>query len=231
MNKLHEALHKARLLLSKVKLTKEPLSDDSTIQYDGDKVEVGAAVYAIDAVGDQSVLPDGSYKTKAGVAFVIKDGVVESVDDSGAKKEDASKDEPVVQTQSKETPIIVTQADKSASGTTETPAAEPADIANTAFTLEAIGALIDKKLLPVWDVINAMQSTVAGYPAMWSKETTETQKVLSTVIDSVVALGKMPDGKQIEEEVGGFKKVPKEIKDSRAYKVMQALHTIRTEKK
>lgn len=80
--KLSEALKKAKAILSAVKLTQEPLIDNSLIQYDTDEITQGEVVYLCDGAGDWSILPDGKYQTKQNVKFVITDGIVTSVDNS-----------------------------------------------------------------------------------------------------------------------------------------------------
>jgi hypothetical protein len=78
--KLKDFLKQAKALFSSVKLTQEPLIDQSLIQYDGDELEVGSLVYLVSGAGEYSILPDGGYETKRGLRFVIKEGVVVSID-------------------------------------------------------------------------------------------------------------------------------------------------------
>lgn len=84
MGKLLIALKKAKAIISSVKLTQEPLVDGTLIQYDTDSIELNEPVYLCDGASDWSLLPDGKYKTKNGVEFVITDGVVAGVDSSAS---------------------------------------------------------------------------------------------------------------------------------------------------
>jgi hypothetical protein len=88
---LLQAIKKAKALLSSVKLTQEPLLDNSLIQYDTDQITEGEVVYLCDGSNDWSVLPDGQYETKSGIKFVVTDGLVTSVDTSGYKAPEAQK--------------------------------------------------------------------------------------------------------------------------------------------
>lgn len=222
--KLLDAIKKAKALLSSVKLSQEPLEDGSLIQYDGDMVTVGEPVYLVDAAGNTSVLPDGEYVAKTGLKFVVKDGVVESIDKTNYK-EPEKEEEPKQQAQQQSSQKV--KAEEIPSGTTETPEdeveeeAKPEDVASTAFTLEAIGHIIDKKLLPVWDAINAIQNCIVSYPALY-KSHKETLDAVEQIAESVTKLSKEPAAGSIEKQVNPFKKVPAELKESRAYKILHS---------
>ncbi len=224
--KLEQAIKKIKFLLSSVKLSQQPLEDGSLIQFDGDSPEKGSEVYLLDSAGNTSLLPDGSYKAKSGLAFTIKDGKADSVDTTNLPAPAKEEDKPKAQAQSAEVtePTEVKQAEDSASGTTATESTtQPEEVASTAFTLEAIGLIIDKKLLPVWDAIAAMQSSMGNYPAYF-KAQQETVKVVEEISTLVTKLSELPAGTPIEQEVNPFKKAPKDIKDSRAFRITQSLN-------
>lgn len=81
--KLDLALKSVKALLSKVKMTQEPLSDGSLIQYDTEEIEQGEPVYMCDGAGDFSILPDGDFITKSQVSFKIEAGKVSAVNKIG----------------------------------------------------------------------------------------------------------------------------------------------------
>lgn len=87
---MKDAIRKARAIFSQVKLTQEPLSDGSIIQYDTDTITIGEPIFLMDPQGDFSVLPDGDYKTKNNASFTIKDGVCSAYTPSMSTSEDDS---------------------------------------------------------------------------------------------------------------------------------------------
>ena len=127
-------------------------------------------------------------------------------------------------------PKPVEQADVPAPVDTPAPTAEPApseepnpaDVVNDIFTIEAIGNLIDKKMLPVWDAINAINNCIMNYPAMY-KAHEETVKVVEELSKTVTKLSKEPNGKPVEKSVNPFNTVPKDIKETSAYKIMHGI--------
>lgn len=98
---LKVALSQIAGILKQVKLTQEPLTDGSLIQYDGeDGIKEGQPVYLADGAQDWSLLPDGSYKTKDQVNFTVEGGLVSAVNAIGEIK-DTTASGPVKQAQSK----------------------------------------------------------------------------------------------------------------------------------
>lgn len=223
-------LKRAKQLLSSVKFTNEPLVDGSLIEYTD--LKVGGDVLLLDAAGNVSVLADGSYKAKSGLQFTVKNGVFASVDTSKIKKQESSKNpKPQAQAEAEE-PEEDKPEDEKPEGEESEPASEeepkedekeeeasPEDVANSAFTIEAIGSLIDKKLLPVWDAINAINNSILNYPTFY-KSHEETVKVVEELANTVTKLSKQPSANPIERQVNPFTKVSRDIKDNPAYKIL-----------
>jgi len=218
-------LKRAKQLLSSVKFTNEPLVDGSLIEYTN--LEVGGEVVLLDAAGNASLLADGAYKAKSGLQFTIENGVfasiekasVQSIPVENPKKQAQAADSPEDVPAEPTTGDTVTEVEQADVPTEDT--SSPADVASSVFTLEAIGALIDKKLLPVWDAINSIQNCIVSYPAMY-KSHEETLKAVEEIADTVTKLSKAPSSAPIERQINPFTAVPKDIKQTAAYKILSS---------
>lgn len=54
-------------------------TDKGLLSFDGEELEVGVSVYAVDENGNESKPEDGEYKADDGTVYVIKDGKVEEI--------------------------------------------------------------------------------------------------------------------------------------------------------
>mgnify|MGYP000055611291 FL=1 len=86
-------------------------SGELDIQFDGESLEVGTAVFLI-ADEEKVSLADGSYKIDEGGEIVVKDGVVESMSEAEAEEEVAPDAEEVVEAELEEEVIEEVNADK-----------------------------------------------------------------------------------------------------------------------
>lgn len=230
-------LKRAKQLLSSVKLTREPLIDGSQIEYSS--LEVGDDVVMLDAAENASLLPDGSYKAKSGLAFTIANGVFASVDTSAVQKTiETTKPIPQAQAKADEKKDESTSGD-TATGSTETKQAETVveqsedtststdEIASAADDMAEDAALIDLKLKPLWDAIKSIQDSIYSYPAFF-KSHQETLKAVEEISETVIKLSKLPAGSPIETEITSFRKniVPQEINNTKAFRMAQAFNKL-----
>jgi hypothetical protein len=86
-------------------------SGELDIQFDGESLEVGTAVFLI-ADEEKVQLADGSYKIDEGGEIVVKDGVVESMSEAEAEEEVAPEAEEVVDAELEEEVIEEVNADE-----------------------------------------------------------------------------------------------------------------------
>ena len=86
-------------------------SGELDIQFDGESLEVGTAVFLI-ADEEKVSLADGSYKIDEGGEIVVKDGVVESMSEAEAEEEVAQEAEEVVDAELEEEVIEEVNADE-----------------------------------------------------------------------------------------------------------------------
>jgi hypothetical protein len=86
-------------------------SGELDIQFDGESLEVGTAVFLI-ADEEKVQLADGSYKIDEGGEIVVKDGVVESMSEAEAEEEVAQEAEEVVDAELEEEVIEEVNADE-----------------------------------------------------------------------------------------------------------------------
>lgn len=87
-------------------------SGDLDIQFDGESLEVGTAVFLIADESEKVSLADGSYKIDEGGEIVVKDGVVESMSEAEAEEEVAPEAEEVVDAELEEEVIEEVNADE-----------------------------------------------------------------------------------------------------------------------
>ena len=86
-------------------------SGELDIQFDGESLEVGTAVFLI-ADEEKVSLADGNYKIDEGGEIVVKDGVVESMSEAEAEEEVAQEAEEVVDAELEEEVIEEVNADE-----------------------------------------------------------------------------------------------------------------------
>ena len=77
-------------------------SGELDIQFDGETLEVGTAVFLIADESEKVSLADGSYKIDEGGEIVVKDGLVESMSEAEAEEEVAPEAEEVVEAELEE---------------------------------------------------------------------------------------------------------------------------------
>jgi len=77
-------------------------SGELDIQFDGESLEVGTAVFLIADESEKVSLADGTYKIDEGGEIVVKDGLVESMSESEAEEEVAPEAEEVVEAELEE---------------------------------------------------------------------------------------------------------------------------------
>lgn len=77
-------------------------SGELDIQFDGESLEVGTAVFLIADESEKVSLADGTYKIDEGGEIVVKDGLVESMSEAEAEEEVAPEAEEVVEAELEE---------------------------------------------------------------------------------------------------------------------------------
>ena len=77
-------------------------SGELDIQFDGETLEVGTAVFLIADESEKVSLADGSYKIDEGGEIVVKDGIVDSMSEAEAEEEVAPEAEEVVEAELEE---------------------------------------------------------------------------------------------------------------------------------
>ena len=77
-------------------------SGELDIQFDGETLEVGTAVFLIADESEKVSLADGTYKIDEGGEIVVKDGLVESMSEAEAEEEVVEEVEPEVEAELKE---------------------------------------------------------------------------------------------------------------------------------
>jgi hypothetical protein len=82
-------------------------SGDLDIQFDGESLEVGTAVFLIADESEKVSLADGSYKIDEGGEIVVKDGLVESMSEAEAEEEVAPEAEEVVDAELEEEEEVI----------------------------------------------------------------------------------------------------------------------------
>ena len=87
-------------------------SGELDIQFDGESLEVGTAVFLIADESEKVSLADGTYKIDEGGEIVVKDGLVESVSEAEAEEEVAPEAEEVVDAELEEEVIEEVNADE-----------------------------------------------------------------------------------------------------------------------
>jgi hypothetical protein len=87
-------------------------SGELDIQFDGETLEVGTAVFLIADESEKVSLADGSYKIDEGGEIVVKDGLVESMSEAEAEEEVAPEAEEVVDAELEEEVIEEVNADE-----------------------------------------------------------------------------------------------------------------------
>ena len=87
-------------------------SGELDIQFDGESLEVGTAVFLIADDEEKVQLADGSYKIDEGGEIVVKDGLVESMSEAEAEEEVAPEAEEVVEAELEEEVIEEVNADE-----------------------------------------------------------------------------------------------------------------------
>jgi len=87
-------------------------SGELDIQFDGETLEVGTAVFLIADESEKVSLADGTYKIDEGGEIVVKDGIVESMSEAEAEEEVAPEAEEVVDAELEEEVIEEVNADE-----------------------------------------------------------------------------------------------------------------------
>ena len=87
-------------------------SGELDIQFDGETLEVGTAVFLIADESEKVSLADGTYKIDEGGEIVVKDGLVESMSEAEAEEEVAPEAEEVVEAELEEEVIEEVNADE-----------------------------------------------------------------------------------------------------------------------
>lgn len=87
-------------------------SGELDIQFDGESLEVGTAVFLIADESEKVSLADGTYKIDEGGEIVVKDGLVESMSEAEAEEEVAPEAEEVVEAELEEEVIEEVNADE-----------------------------------------------------------------------------------------------------------------------
>ena len=87
-------------------------SGELDIQFDGETLEVGTAVFLIADESEKVSLADGTYKLDEGGEIVVKDGLVESMSEAEAEEEVAPEAEEVVEAELEEEVIEEVNADE-----------------------------------------------------------------------------------------------------------------------
>ena len=87
-------------------------SGELDIQFDGESLEVGTAVFLIADESEKVSLADGTYKIDEGGEIVVKDGLVESMSESEVEEEVAPEAEEVVEAELEEEVIEEVNADE-----------------------------------------------------------------------------------------------------------------------
>jgi hypothetical protein len=214
------ALKKARLLLSGVKLSKLQLSNTSIIQFDGDTLEKGTAVYMEDASGEALLAADGSYPLYNGGSFVIKGGVVESVTGLVAPLVPAG---PVPQAQAAASGSAVSGSVATTTLDDGTGATQGTDIASLLSALATALQPIQDSLNQVLQVLPSLQSWSTQIQST-EKLAKETQLSLAQTIKVVEKIAEEPavPVKMSIEKPATKKEVSTDIKQSRAYQILNS---------
>ena len=87
-------------------------SGELDIQFDGESLEVGTAVFLIADESEKVSLADGTYKIDEGGEIVVKDGIVESMSEAEAEEEVAPEAEEVVEAELEDEVIEEVNADE-----------------------------------------------------------------------------------------------------------------------
>lgn len=87
-------------------------SGELDIQFDGETLEVGTAVFLIADESEKVSLADGTYKIDEGGEIVVKDGLVESMSEAEAEEEVAPEAEEVLEAELEEEVIEEVNADE-----------------------------------------------------------------------------------------------------------------------
>jgi len=82
-------------------------SGELDIQFDGESLEVGTAVFLIADESEKVSLADGTYKIDEGGEIVVKDGLVESMSEAEAEEEVAPEAEEVVEAELEEEEEVI----------------------------------------------------------------------------------------------------------------------------
>lgn len=111
MSKLNAIKAKLAAILAKFAVVK---TDKAVLEYDGEDLKAGMAVYVSNENGERVPVEDGEYTTEDNKVIVVKDGMVESITDPVAevdgadeeeKPEDAPVEEPVEEEKLEEEPV------------------------------------------------------------------------------------------------------------------------------
>lgn len=111
MSKLNAIKAKLAAILAKFAVVK---TDKAVLEYDGEDLKAGMAVYVSKENGERVPAEDGEYTTEDNKVIVVKDGMVESITDPVAevdgadeepKPEDAPVEEPVEEEKLEEEPV------------------------------------------------------------------------------------------------------------------------------
>lgn len=111
MSKLNAIKAKLAAILAKFAVVK---TDKAVLEYDGEDLKAGMAVYVSNENGERVAAEDGEYTTEDNKVIVVKDGMVESITDPVAevdgadeepKPEDAPVEEPVEEEKLEEEPV------------------------------------------------------------------------------------------------------------------------------
>ena len=107
MSKLNAIKAKLAAILAKFAVVK---TDKAVLEYDGEDLKAGMAVYVSNENGERVPAEDGEYTTEDNKVIVVKDGMVESITDpvaevDGADEEPKPEDAPVEEEKLEEEPV------------------------------------------------------------------------------------------------------------------------------
>ena len=243
-----EWLHKlnplqASIIFNKVKWSQEKLVNGMLIEYDGDAIDKSSVIYQVAPDGAKSLLPDGQYKTKDNVLFVLTDGKVSSVEDTNITSDLPTNDQPIKQAQSSETikdqsnmnlpikkPLKAAPAkvapvkaeemasDVAAPADDSTDETDETDDASEDAT--SVQEILEQALAPITAALQQIIATIGGTTEMAKETKTELSKVKETV--TKLAEESAPEKKETKEVKNHFSRKPfVEPSESRSFQILK----------
>lgn len=190
------------------------VTDKSYVEFQGESIALGTQVYQVSGT-NRNLCPDGIWKSFDGkIQFTIADGKVSDLNPN-----------PVVATV--ETPIL--QAQSSQEATTEATESE-VKLADATATVDIVSLV--ERISALESGLSNLQDAISNLATLYvtQENFSKVEKVLNTtneavngIVETVEILANQPSAAPIEKEVINLAvhKVPKDIKDSMNYKIMQ----------